>query len=112
MKRDYDFTHAKRGPVTRVPKGKTRITIRLDEDLLDWFRQQVDRAGGGGYQSLINDALRQHVRRAQEPSGGYASPRYPRGAQPRQLRKERIPLPDPLLGAVAGGDYHLQHSCS
>ena len=67
MKREYDFSHAERGPVVRVPKGKTRITIRLDDDLLDWFRQQVDRAGGGNYQSLINDALRQHVRRAQEP---------------------------------------------
>ena len=67
MKRQYNFSHAKRGPVVQVPKGKTRITIRLDDDLLDWFRQQVERAGGGNYQSLINDALRQHVRRVQEP---------------------------------------------
>lgn len=50
-----------------VPKGKTRITIRLDDDLLEWFRDQVDRAGGGNYQSLINDALREHIRRTQEP---------------------------------------------
>src|SRR5271166_2397585 len=67
MKREYDFSHAKRGPVVSVPKGKTRITIRLDDDVLDWFRQQVDRAGGGNYQSLINDALRQHIRRRHEP---------------------------------------------
>jgi uncharacterized protein (DUF4415 family) len=67
MKREYDFSRAKRGPVVQVPKGKTRITIRLDDDLLDWFRQQVERAGGGNYQTLINEALRQHVRRAQEP---------------------------------------------
>lgn len=67
MKREYDFSKAKRGPVIPVPKGKTRITIRLDDDILDWFRQQVDQAGGGNYQSLINDALRQYVRRAQEP---------------------------------------------
>jgi uncharacterized protein (DUF4415 family) len=67
MKREYNFSHGKRGPVARAPKGKTRITIRLDDDLLDWFRQQVDLTGGGNYQSLINDALRQHVRRAQEP---------------------------------------------
>jgi uncharacterized protein (DUF4415 family) len=45
----------------------SEVTIRLDDDLLDWFRQQVDLAGGGNYQSLINDALRQDVRRAQEP---------------------------------------------
>jgi uncharacterized protein (DUF4415 family) len=67
MRKEYDFSNAKRGPVLRVPKGKTRITIRIDDDLLDWFRKQVDQAGGGNYQTLINDALRQHVARAQEP---------------------------------------------
>jgi uncharacterized protein (DUF4415 family) len=67
MKREFDFKAGKRGPVIPVPKGKTRITIRLDEDILDWFREQVDRAGGGNYQTLINDALRQHIGRAHEP---------------------------------------------
>ena len=67
MRREYNFSKAKRGAVIALSKGKTRITIRLDDDILDWFRQQVDRAGGGNYQSLINDALRQHIRRAQEP---------------------------------------------
>jgi len=67
MKREYDFSRARRGPVISVPKGKTRITIRLDDDTLDWFRQQVDQAGGGNYQTLINEALRQHIRRAREP---------------------------------------------
>ena len=66
-KREYDFSGAKRGPVVSVPKGKTRITIRLDDDVLEWFHEQVDRAGGGNYQSLINDALREYIRRAQEP---------------------------------------------
>ena len=67
MKREYDFSKAKRGPVIPVPKGKTRITIRLDEEVIAWFRNQVDRAGGGNYQSLINDALRQHIAREREP---------------------------------------------
>ena len=67
MKREYDFSKAKRGPVIPVPKGKTRITIRLDEDILAWFRTQVDEAGGGNYQSLINDALRQYIARPREP---------------------------------------------
>lgn len=67
MKREYDFSKARRGPVIPVPKGKTRVTIRLDEDVLAWFRAQVDAAGGGNYQSLINDALRQHIARAREP---------------------------------------------
>jgi uncharacterized protein (DUF4415 family) len=42
----------------KAPPGKTRVTIRLDDDVLDWFRQQVDDAGGGNYQTLINEALR------------------------------------------------------
>jgi uncharacterized protein (DUF4415 family) len=67
MRREYDFSRAKRGPVVSVPKRKKRITIRIDEDVLEWFLEQVDRAGGGNYQSLINDALRQHIRRTQEP---------------------------------------------
>ena len=67
MKRQYDFSKAKRGPVIRVPKGKTRITIRLDEDVVAWFRNQVEETGGGNYQSLINDALRQHIAHAREP---------------------------------------------
>jgi uncharacterized protein (DUF4415 family) len=50
-----------------VPAGKTRVTIRLDADLLDWFRNEVDRAGGGNYQSLINLALRDFVSRSREP---------------------------------------------
>src|SRR6266568_2335562 len=67
MKREYDFRKAKRGAVVSVPKRKTRITIRLDEEILAWFREQVERAGGGNYQSVINEVLRQHMRRAQEP---------------------------------------------
>ena len=67
MRHQYDFSKAKRGPVVPAAKAKTRITIRLDNEILDWFREQVDRAGGGNYQSLINDALREHVRNAREP---------------------------------------------
>ncbi len=67
MRKEYDFSKAKRGRVVRVPKGKTRITIRLDAHVLEWFRAQVDRAGGGNYQTLINNALREHVRRVEEP---------------------------------------------
>lgn len=56
-KKEYDFTKAKRGPVVTPPPGKTRVTIRLDKDVLDWFHNQVDESGGGNYQKLINDAL-------------------------------------------------------
>jgi uncharacterized protein (DUF4415 family) len=67
MKREYDFRKAKRGAVVSVPKGKTRITIRLDDEILAWFRDQVERAGGGNYQTVINEVLRQHIQRVQEP---------------------------------------------
>jgi uncharacterized protein (DUF4415 family) len=67
MKREYDFSKARRGPVIPGPKGKTRITIRLDDDVVNWFRNQVVKAAGGNYQSLINDALRQFIAHAREP---------------------------------------------
>lgn len=67
MRKEYDFSRGKRGAIVRVPPGKTRITIRLDDDVLAWFRAQVHAAGGGNYQTLINDALRRFVERGGEP---------------------------------------------
>ena len=63
MKKEYDFRHGKRGAILKTPPGKTRITIRIDEDILQWFREQVHAAGGGNYQTLINSALREYVDR-------------------------------------------------
>ena len=59
--KEYDFSQGKRGAIDPSPPGKTRITIRLDNDVLDWFRTQVHEAGGGNYQTLINQALRNHI---------------------------------------------------
>jgi len=67
MKKEYDFGKGKRGPVVKAPPGKTRITIRLDDDLVEWFREQVHAAGGGSYQALINQALREYVSSKSEP---------------------------------------------
>jgi len=61
MTDSYDFSNGRRGPVIPAEPGKTRITIRLDNDVIDWFRQQVNEAGGGNYQTLINAALRKHI---------------------------------------------------
>ncbi len=61
MKQEYDFSKGKRGAVDPTPPGKTRITIRLDNDVIEWFRLQVETAGGGNYQTLINQALREHI---------------------------------------------------
>jgi len=57
MRESYDFSIGKRGAIIKT--NKERITIRLDTDIIQWFRDQVK--GGGNYQSLINDALRGHI---------------------------------------------------
>lgn len=62
MKGEYDFSQGKRGPVIPPQPGKTRITIRIDTDILDWFRQKVHEGGGGNYQTMINEALRDHIK--------------------------------------------------
>jgi uncharacterized protein (DUF4415 family) len=67
MNKEYDFSKGKRGPIIKIPKGKTRITIRLDNDVIEWFRQQVHASGGGNYQTLINRALREYINKHKEP---------------------------------------------
>jgi uncharacterized protein (DUF4415 family) len=64
MKKEYDFSKARRGPIVPPTPGKTRVTIRLDNDILEHFLEKVDRAGGGNYQTLINDALREYIQGA------------------------------------------------
>jgi len=61
MRKEYDFARGKRGAVVAPDPGKIRITIRLDADILDWFRAQVHAAGGGNYQTLINKALHEYI---------------------------------------------------
>jgi len=56
----------RREAVVRATTGKTRITIRIDDDVIAWFKAQVRRAGGGSYQSLINDALRDYMHAREE----------------------------------------------
>ena len=86
--RDIDFSQAKQEPVVKVEPGKTKISIRLDNSVIEAFRRLADQAGGGNYQSLINDALvaylhqrtmleavRQVVR--EELREGNATPRRP-----------------------------------
>ena len=67
MKTEYEFSNGKRGAVVPAPPGKTRVTIRLDDDVLEWFRGEVDKAGGGNYQTLINRTLRDHMNQSREP---------------------------------------------
>lgn len=67
MTDEYDFSQGKRGAVEPVSSEKTRITISVDNEILEWFRTLVHEQGGGNYQILINNALRQHIQQKQEP---------------------------------------------
>ncbi len=67
MKEHYEFKGGQRGAMVSPSPRKTRITIRLDDDVLSWFKQKVHLAGGGNYQTLINEALRRHIGEAKEP---------------------------------------------
>ena len=55
--REIDFSKAKRGPVIAREPGKTKISIRVDNAVIDYFRGIVERAGAGNSQTMMNDAL-------------------------------------------------------
>lgn len=64
MRDEYDFSQGKRGEI--IPsKGKTRITIYLDDEILASFRERAE-ASGTGYQTMINEALKAHLRNPSE----------------------------------------------
>ncbi len=74
MRKEDNFSKGKRGPVIVLMIGtmepdpnKVRITIRLDADIVDYFKDQVHEAGGGNYQTMINSALRQYLDKKQDP---------------------------------------------
>jgi len=66
MKDEYDMSEAKRGAIVPPEPNQTRITIRIDTDILDWLREKVNRAGGGNYQTIINQALREYIQNDQK----------------------------------------------
>jgi uncharacterized protein (DUF4415 family) len=67
MKAKYDFKKARRGAVLRTGGNKVRITIRLDRDIVDWFRKKVEEQGGGNYQTMLNEALREYIEHEDHP---------------------------------------------
>src|SRR4030095_5455572 len=100
--RDIDFSQARRGPVVKAEPGKTKISIRLDKAVIESFRELADQAGGGNYQTLINDALvaylhqgsmleavRQVVR--EEVKDAMAAPQRARTREPRARGAAHLP---------------------
>lgn len=69
MRKSNDLSQGKRGALVPLPPGKTRITIRIDNEVLDWFRDQVEARGGGSYQTMINNALREYTQQGGEDLG-------------------------------------------
>ena len=67
MKAKYDFSKAKRGAVVPASGKKVRITIRLDREIVEWFRSRVEEQGGGNYQTMINEALRHYMEHQDQP---------------------------------------------
>jgi uncharacterized protein (DUF4415 family) len=67
MKPNYDLSKARRGAVIPPSGNKVRITIRLDRDILQWFKSRVEKAGEGNYQTLLNNALREYITHRNEP---------------------------------------------
>lgn len=63
MTETYDFSAGRRGAVVNPAPDTASITLRLDDEVIEWFREQVNRAGGGDYQALINAALHDHIHR-------------------------------------------------
>jgi uncharacterized protein (DUF4415 family) len=65
IRKEYDFSKGKRGPV--IPhKDKTRITIWIDTDILEWFKNEAEREGQG-YQTAMNQALRNYTKQDKRP---------------------------------------------
>jgi uncharacterized protein (DUF4415 family) len=92
--RDIDFSSAKRGPVVPLEPGKTKISIRIDNAVIDYFRAQVERACAGNYQTLMNDALVAFIQQRsvidavrQVVREELAGP----GTKPRQARSKAVP---------------------
>lgn len=67
MKAKYDFKKARRGAVIPPAGNKVRITIRLDRDIIEWFRLKAEQQGGGSYQTMLNNALRAYIEREEQP---------------------------------------------
>ena len=67
MRANHDFRRARRGDVLPAAGNKVRITIRLDREIIDWFKARVEAHGGGNYQTMLNDALHAFIGHQDQP---------------------------------------------
>ncbi|QTA92044.1 BrnA antitoxin family protein [Desulfonema magnum] len=67
MRDEYDFSKGKRGPVIPHDPDKVRINICLDPDIIEYFKKQAHKACGGDFRTMINNALREHIKTEKEP---------------------------------------------
>ena len=74
MKKEYDFCRGRRGAILGAPQGKTRIVIRIDDDILQWFRAQRHKASGGSYQIAMNEALRRAMESSKDHVDEHSGP--------------------------------------
>lgn len=65
MKNNYDFSQGKRGLVQPISSNQTKLTILIDNDILEWLGEQIDQTEGGDYFTLINQALRDYKKQKQ-----------------------------------------------
>ncbi|GAB1412654.1 MAG: BrnA antitoxin family protein [Burkholderiales bacterium] len=91
MRAEYDFSKGKRGAVIPA-KGKTRITIYIDDSILDEFRSRAERAGTG-YQTMMNEALKAFLEKSEQPVTA---------AILRQIIREEFPEKSRLTPSSAG----------
>lgn len=61
MKEEHDYSKGRRGAVVPPKEGRTRVTIQLDGEVLNWLREEVNNSGGGSYSELINEVLRRRT---------------------------------------------------
>ncbi len=66
MRNEYDFSEGKRGPVIPVAPDQVRLTLYLDADIINYFKENIHKAGGGNYQTLINNALHEYIEQQKE----------------------------------------------
>jgi hypothetical protein len=103
MREEYDFSKAKLVIPPQDPR-KTRITIRIDTKILKWFWKRVDEAGGGNYQTMINDILKKYIEGEEAKTG-----RSRRG--PHAERDVIYPTPDEAAGLeLKGRGYNLKEN--